>query len=83
MASLRLSPAREAEIIDEFSQHLDDHWRDDSNRVRHAKCPSWIRTAGPGTDVSRRHPGGTDRRVIRRLCVFIGESKRCEGSQIR
>ena len=28
LAPLRLSPAREAEIIDELSQHLDDRWRE-------------------------------------------------------
>jgi putative ABC transport system permease protein len=28
LSSLRLSPAREAEIVDELSQHLDDHWRE-------------------------------------------------------
>jgi predicted permease len=28
LASLRLSPEREREIIDELSQHLDDHWRE-------------------------------------------------------
>ena len=28
LASLRLSPAREAEIVDELSQHLDDRWRE-------------------------------------------------------
>jgi hypothetical protein len=25
---LRLSPAREAEIVEELSQHLDDRWRE-------------------------------------------------------
>jgi predicted permease len=28
LAPLRLSPAREAEIVEELSQHLDDQWRD-------------------------------------------------------
>jgi predicted permease len=28
LASVRLSPAREAEIVDELSQHLDDRWRE-------------------------------------------------------
>ena len=28
LASLRLSPAREAEIVDELSQHLDDRRRE-------------------------------------------------------
>ena len=28
LASLRLSPAREIEIVEEISQHLDDHWRE-------------------------------------------------------
>jgi putative ABC transport system permease protein len=28
LASLRLSPAREIEIIEELSQHLDDRWRE-------------------------------------------------------
>lgn len=28
LSSLRLSPAREAEIVDELSQHLDDHWHE-------------------------------------------------------
>ena len=28
LSSLRLSPVREAEIIDELSQHLDDRWRE-------------------------------------------------------
>ena len=28
LAPLRLSPAREAEIVDELSQHLDDRWRE-------------------------------------------------------
>jgi len=28
LSSLRLSPEREAEIVDELSQHLADHWRD-------------------------------------------------------
>jgi len=28
LSSLRLSPTREAEIVDELSQHLDDHWRE-------------------------------------------------------
>jgi len=28
LASLRLSPARENEIVDELSQHLDDRWRE-------------------------------------------------------
>jgi hypothetical protein len=28
LSSLRLSPTREAEIVDELSQHLDDHYRD-------------------------------------------------------
>ena len=28
LASLRLSPAREAEIVDELSQHLDDRWHE-------------------------------------------------------
>ena len=28
LASLRLSPARETEIVEELSQHLDDHWRE-------------------------------------------------------
>ena len=28
LASLRLSPAREAEIVDELSQHLEDRWRE-------------------------------------------------------
>ena len=28
LSSLRLSPAREAEIVDELSQHLDDRWRE-------------------------------------------------------
>jgi hypothetical protein len=28
LASLRLSPAREAEIVDELSQHLDDRYRE-------------------------------------------------------
>ena len=28
LSSLRLSPTREAEIIDELSQHLDDRWRE-------------------------------------------------------
>ena len=28
LSTLRLSPAREAEIVDELSQHLDDRWRE-------------------------------------------------------
>jgi hypothetical protein len=28
LSSLRLSPTREAEIVDELSQHLDDRWRE-------------------------------------------------------
>ena len=28
LSGLRLSPTREAEIIEELSQHLDDHWRE-------------------------------------------------------
>lgn len=28
LAPLRLAPAREAEIVDELADHLDDHWRD-------------------------------------------------------
>ena len=28
MAALRLSPAREAEIVEELSQHLDDRWQE-------------------------------------------------------
>ena len=28
LGSLRLSPAREAEIVDELSQHMDDRWRE-------------------------------------------------------
>src|SRR5512132_2569797 len=28
LSSLGLSPTREAEIIEELSQHLDDHWRE-------------------------------------------------------
>ena len=28
LTSLRLSPEREAEIVDELSQHLDDHYRE-------------------------------------------------------
>src|SRR5688572_2473174 len=28
LSSLRLSPAREAEIVDELSQHLEDRWRE-------------------------------------------------------
>jgi hypothetical protein len=28
LSTLRLSPGREAEIIEELSQHLDDRWRD-------------------------------------------------------
>src|SRR5918993_3979648 len=28
LSSLRLSPAREHEIVDELSQHLEDRWRD-------------------------------------------------------
>ena len=28
LSSLQLSPARELEIVDELSQHLDDHWRE-------------------------------------------------------
>ena len=28
LASLRLSPTREAEIVDELSQHLDDRYRE-------------------------------------------------------
>ncbi|HLG56183.1 MAG TPA: ABC transporter permease [Vicinamibacterales bacterium] len=28
LSSLRLSPEREAEIVDELSHHLDDHWRE-------------------------------------------------------
>ncbi len=28
LSPLRLSPAREAEIVDELSQHLDDRWRE-------------------------------------------------------
>jgi hypothetical protein len=28
LASLRLSPAREQEIVQELSQHLEDRWRD-------------------------------------------------------
>src|SRR5918993_1505776 len=28
LSSLRLSPTREAEIVDELSQHLDDHYRE-------------------------------------------------------
>src|SRR3989441_2835643 len=28
LSSLRLSPAREAEIVEELSQHLDDRWRE-------------------------------------------------------
>ncbi len=28
LSSLRLSPTREHEIVDELSQHLDDRWRE-------------------------------------------------------
>ena len=28
LASLRLSPARENEIVEELSQHLEDRWRE-------------------------------------------------------
>ena len=28
LSSLRLSPARENEIVDELSQHLEDRWRE-------------------------------------------------------
>jgi hypothetical protein len=28
LVTLRLSPSREAEIVDELSQHLDDRWRE-------------------------------------------------------
>jgi hypothetical protein len=28
LATLRLSPSREAEIVEELSQHLDDRWRE-------------------------------------------------------
>src|SRR5688500_20244925 len=28
LSSLRLSPVREAEIVEELSQHLDDRWRE-------------------------------------------------------
>ena len=28
LASLRLSPTREAEIVEELSQHLEDRWRE-------------------------------------------------------
>ena len=28
LSSLRLSPTRESEIVDELSQHLDDRWRE-------------------------------------------------------
>ena len=28
LASLRLSPTREKEIVDELSQHLEDRWRE-------------------------------------------------------
>jgi putative ABC transport system permease protein len=28
LASLRLAPARESEIVDELTQHLDEHWRE-------------------------------------------------------
>src|SRR5438309_8369247 len=28
LSSLRLSPTREAEIVEELSQHLDDRWRE-------------------------------------------------------
>ncbi len=28
LSSLRLSPTREAEIVDELSQHLDERWRE-------------------------------------------------------
>jgi hypothetical protein len=28
LASLRLSPSRENEIVEELSQHLEDRWRD-------------------------------------------------------
>ncbi|MDO8678222.1 MAG: ABC transporter permease [Acidobacteriota bacterium] len=28
LSELQLSPSREAEIVDELSQHLDDHWRE-------------------------------------------------------
>jgi putative ABC transport system permease protein len=28
LSSLRLSPAREQEIVEELSQHLEDRWRD-------------------------------------------------------
>jgi hypothetical protein len=32
LAPLRLSPAREAEIVDELAQHLEDRYRDQLNR---------------------------------------------------
>src|ERR1051325_1749871 len=28
LSPLRLAPSREAEIVEELSQHLDDHWRE-------------------------------------------------------
>jgi hypothetical protein len=38
LSSLRLSPAREHEIVEELSQHLEDRWRELASAVSGQTC---------------------------------------------
>src|SRR3970282_1709333 len=70
LASIRLSPTREAEIVDELSQHLEDRYReliaggtapDEATRLALADFPGdGVSDAGAR---DRRHDGDLQRRV--------------------
>jgi hypothetical protein len=45
LATLRLGPAREAEIVEELSQHLDERYQDAvaNRRIRAPACSRFVR----------------------------------------
>ena len=57
LASLHLSPAREAEIVDELSQHLDDRYRESDRRRRFTGGRD---APGPRRLPERQRAGTTD-----------------------
>ena len=77
LSSLRLSPTRENEIVEELSQHLEDRWRelmaggaspDEATRLALAEfsgedvlARTWRRSAGASAAID--HAGGPRRRI--------------------
>src|SRR5215510_3857569 len=65
LSSLRLSPAREAEIVEELSQHLEDRWReliaggatpDEATRLALAGFSEWDVLARRLAPLRQAHP---------------------------